>query len=86
MNKHKSLKGLIYRYRMLGFDYPVVAFNSHHGCHTLEVCGPCGQWKMIKGNSPYACIVGALKWAKANWRIIQRERQHLISSFPKRKR
>ena len=67
---------------MLGFDYPEIEFNKFFNQYTLNVKDPTGQWKLIKGNSPKDCLIGALKWAKKNWNKIQRERLKLIREYP----
>ena len=68
---------------MLGFDKPTFKRNDYFRCMTMEVWDPCGQWKLIKGNSEYSCLVGALKWAKVNWKTINRERQVLVDNWLK---
>jgi len=79
-----KLEQLVFRYRMLGFDKPVVEYNEYFRCQALSINDPCGQWKLIKGNSSYSCIVGALKWIKVNWNEIQYERRRLINSFSRK--
>ena len=83
MHEDNKIEGLIYRYRMMGFDKPIFEVNNHFKCRAINVCDPCGQWKIIKGNSNYSCIVGALKWAKINWKYIQKEREMFIRRYLK---
>ena len=86
MDNEEKLESLIYKYRMMGFDNPVFENNSYFRCVTVDVCDPCGEWRLIKGNSKYSCMVGALKWIKINWKQIQRERQLLVRSYIKHRR
>jgi len=76
-----SIKGLIFKYRMLGFDKPEIKLDPRFNCYTLEIKDPTGQWKLIKGKHEYACMVGALKWAKANWKTIQRDRRFYVENY-----
>lgn len=84
MNTNK-FDELVYQYRMMGFDKPDITYNKYFNCYTLDVRCPCGQWKMIKGNSEFSCITGAIAWAKINQRRIDYERRKLMHKFPKKK-
>lgn len=79
--KYSTVDTLIYKYRMLGFDKPKIEYNNYFKCITLEVNDCCGQWKLIKGNSDYSCLIGALKWSEANWKKIQRDRKNLEMEY-----
>ena len=81
--KDGNISHLIYKYRMMGFDKPVINNNRYFNCYTLEINGPCGQWKLIKGNSSYACLIGAIKWAKSNWKYISKKREQLMYEYPR---
>lgn len=78
-------KRLIRTYRMMGYDKPTIQYDKDFGCYTLEINNPCGQWKLIKGKHPYACIIGALKWAKANQKRVMKELKDYVDSFPRPK-
>lgn len=76
------MEKLIYDYRMMGFDNPVVFYNKTIGQWVLDINDPCGEWKLIKGSSAKDCLAGAISWVTKNWSKVQRERLKLIRSYP----
>ena len=82
---NRNIDGLIYKYRMMGFDKPKFLFNKHFNCLTLDITDCSGQWKAIKGNSEYACLIGAFKWIKANYNKIKNGRKYVELQYLKLK-
>ena len=77
---------LIYEYRMLGFDKPLIKWNRYFNCYSLEICDPCGQWQFIRGRSEIAVMKIALKWIEQNWYTVNHERYKLVSEYPQVKK